>query len=93
MDPANIQAMAAFGAMLLALVTLIGGWMYWLVRDLREEIRRVERDLREEIRRVERDLREEMHRNHREQMTLLQYHTHGDDGLPMFHQVPDPTGD
>ena len=82
MDPANIQAMAAFGAMLLALVTLIGGWMYWLVRDLREEIRRVERDLREE-----------MHRNHREQMTLLQYHTHGDDGLPMFHQVPDPTGD
>ena len=82
MDAANIQAMVAFGAMLLALVTLIGGWMYWLTRDLRKEIRRVERGLREEMR-----------RNHREQMTLLQYHTHRDDGLPMFHQVPEPAGD
>ncbi len=48
-DAANIQAMAAFGAMLLAQLTLMGGWTWWLVRNsegsLREEMRRNHREL------------------------------------------------
>ncbi len=72
-DAASVQAIAAVGALMLALITLIGGWVFWLVRDLRSEIG---------------NLREEMRRNHREVLALLAGHTHGDGTPPVFHWLP-----
>ena len=40
MDATTVQAIAAVGALILAQMTLIGGWVYWLVRHLRSEMRR-----------------------------------------------------
>lgn len=44
-DAASVQAIAAVGALMLALITLIGGRVYWLFRDLRDEMRRNHREL------------------------------------------------
>ena len=84
-DAASVQAIAAVGALMLALITLIGGWVYWLVRDLRREID----NLRDDMRRSLRELQDEMRRNHRELLVLLTGHTHGDGTPPVFHQLPD----
>ncbi len=76
LDAAGIQAIAAVGALMLAMITLIGGWTYWLVRDAernlrtemsfhREELRlyREEMDrLREDMDRLREDMRREMDR-------------------------------
>ena len=40
LDAAGIQAIAAVGALMLAMITLIGGWTYWLVRDAERNLRR-----------------------------------------------------
>ena len=45
MDATIAQAIAAVGALILAQMTLIGGWMYWLMRDLRSEMRRDHQEL------------------------------------------------
>ena len=37
-DTATLQAIAAVGVLMLALITLIGTWVSWLVRGLRVEI-------------------------------------------------------
>ncbi len=69
----GIEALAAAGGFMLALITLIGGWTYWLVRDS-------ERNLRREMERN----RQETERNHREMLDLLRGHTHSqDDGAPV----------
>ena len=69
---------------MLALITLIGGWTYWLIRDS-------ERNLRREVASVEQNLRREMERNHREMLDLLRGHTHDqDDGSPVFRLNPEP---
>ena len=65
----GIEALAAAGGFMLALITLIGGWTYWLIRDS-------ERNLRREVASVEQNLRREMERNHREMLDLLRGHTH-----------------
>ena len=44
-DAATFQAIAAVGGMILALLTLTGAWTYWLIRDLRSEMRRNHREL------------------------------------------------
>lgn len=44
----SIEALAAAGGFMLALITLIGGWTYWLVRDSERNLRReMERNHRE----------------------------------------------
>ena len=44
----GIEALAAAGGFMLALITLIGGWTYWLVRDSERNLRReMERNHRE----------------------------------------------
>ena len=76
----GIEALAAAGGFMLALITLIGGWTYWLIRDS-------ERNLRREMERN----RQETERNHREILDLLRGHTHGqDDGAPVFLLNPEP---
>ena len=76
----GIEALAAAGGFMLALITLIGGWTYWLVRDS-------ERNLRREMERN----RQETERNHREILDLLRGHTHDrDDGSPVFRLNPEP---
>ena len=69
LDAAGIQAIAAVGALMLAMITLIGGWTYWLVRDAERNLRtemsfhREELRLyREEMDRFREDIREEMDR-------------------------------
>ena len=76
----GIEALAAAGGFMLALITLIGGWTYWLIRDS-------ERNLRREMERN----RQETERNHREILDLLRGHTHGQgDGAPVFRLNPEP---
>ena len=84
MDATTVQASVAVGALILAQITLIGGWVYWLVRDLRSDMR----DLRSEVR----DLRSEMRRNHQELLVLLTGHTHADGSPAVFHHLPGSTG-
>ena len=80
----GIEALAAAGGFMLGLITLIGGWTYWLVRDS-------ERNLRREVASVEQNLRREMERNHPEMLDLLSGHAHGqDDALPVFRIRPEP---
>ena len=44
----GIEALAAAGGFMLALVTLIGGWTYWLIHDSEQNLRReMERNHRE----------------------------------------------
>ena len=44
----GIEALAAAGGFMLALVTLIGGWTYWLIHDSEQNRRReMERNHRE----------------------------------------------
>ena len=50
------------------MITLIGGWVYWLFRGLRN-------DMRANIQNLE----NKMDRNHQATLTLLQGHTHDDD--------------
>lgn len=76
----GIEALAAAGGFMLALITLIGGWTYWLIRDS-------ERNLRREMERN----RQEMERNHREILELLRGHTHSQDNAPpVFRLNPEP---
>ena len=84
MDATTVQAIAAVGALLLAQMTLIGGWVYWLVRDLRGEVH----DVRSEVR----DMRSEMRRNHQELLVYLNGHTHADGSPAMFHHLPGSPG-
>ena len=72
----GIEALAAAGGFMPALITLIGGGAYWLVRDS-------ERNLRREVASVEQNLRREMERNHREMLDLLRGHTHGQDNAAL----------
>ena len=91
----GIEALAAAGGFMLALITLIGGWTYWLVRDSERNVRREMELNRQEMERsrqeLERNLRREMERNHREILDLLRGHTHDrDDGSPVFRLNPEP---
>ena len=102
----GIEALAAAGGFMLALITLIGGWTYWLVRDSERNVRREMDNLQQNLRRemelnrqemersrqaMERNLRREMERNHREILDLLRGHTHDrDDGSPVFRLNPEP---
>ena len=77
LDVAGIQAIAAVGALMLAMITLIGGWTYWLVRDaernLRTEMSFHHEELRlyrEEMDRLREDMREQLQRM-REDMDRL----------------------
>ncbi len=67
LDAAGIQAIAAVGALMLAMITLIGGWTYWLVRDAERNLRTEMSFHREELRlyrgemgRFREDIRQEM---------------------------------
>jgi hypothetical protein len=60
MDAGYIQALAAFGAMLLAQLTLMGGWTWWLFRDVRAETRQTRQELREDMRQLDHNLRSDM---------------------------------
>ncbi len=73
---------------MLAQITLIGGWVYWLVRDLRTDMRDLCSDMRSEMR----DLRSEMRRNHQELLVLLNGHTHADGSPAVFHHLPGSPG-
>ena len=77
MDAATIQAVAALGAVMVAAAGLLAGFVYWLHRELKQdllsEIHRVEAKsdrnievLREEMRRNNEELREELRRNNEE---------------------------
>jgi hypothetical protein len=74
----DAQGIAAVGGLMLAMITLIGGWVYWLFRDLRN-------DMRANIQ----DLENKMDRNHQATLTLLQGHTHADDESAVFHRLLD----
>ena len=67
-ETVGIEALAAAGGFTLALITLIGGWNYWVTRGFERNIRRelegLERNLRREVENVEQSLRREMERNH-----------------------------
>ena len=125
-DATSLQAAAAIGGFMLALISLIGGWTWWLIRDvernlrreieqnqenlrremernqenlrremernqenLRQQMERSQENLRQQMERSQENLRREMERNHRELLTRLAGHTHGDDGGPVFHILPD----
>ena len=70
MDAAEVQAIAAIGGMMVALIGLIIGLMFWLVRNLErnlmDRIDRVERNLIDRIDRVERDLGDRIDRVERD---------------------------
>ena len=89
MDAAKVQAIAAIGGMMVALIGLMMGLMFWLVRNLErnliDRIDRAERDLGDRIDRVE----QKVDGNHTEILTLLQNHTHGPDDRPVFHRLTD----
>ena len=93
----DAQGIAAVGGLMLAMITLIGGWVYWLFRDLRNDLRANIQDLRNDtqanIQDAERaniqDLENKMDRNHQATLTLLQGHTHADDESAVFHRLPD----
>ena len=78
---------------MLAMITLIiGGWVYWLFRDLRNDLRANIQDLRNDMQANIQDLENKMDRNHQATLTLLQGHTHADDESAVFHRLSD-TGD
>lgn len=73
-DPATMQAIAALGAMLMALLTLIGGWIFWTERRL---IDRMDRQYLETLDRMDRqhletlDRIDRMDRQHREALDRM----------------------
>ncbi len=85
----DAQGIAAVGGLMLAMITLIGGWVYWLFRDLRNDMRANIQDLRNDMRTNIQDLENKMDRNHQAMLTLLQGHTHADDESAVFHRLPD----
>jgi predicted negative regulator of RcsB-dependent stress response len=96
----DAQGIAAVGGLMLAMITLIGGWVYWLFRDLRNDMRANIQDLRNDMQANIQDLRNDlraniqdlenkMDRNHQAMLTLLQGHTHADDESAVFHRLPD----
>jgi ABC-type nickel/cobalt efflux system permease component RcnA len=85
----DAQGIAAVGGLMLAMITLIGGWVYWLFRDLRNDMRANIQDLRNDLRANIQDLENKMDRNHQAMLTLLQGHTHADDESAVFHRLPD----
>ncbi len=103
-DPATIQAIAALGAMLLALLTLIGGWIFWTERRLidrmdrqhletLDRIDRMDRQHLEALDRMDRrfqDMQEQMGQNHREMLALLEGHTHDGGPPPVFRRLTGP---
>ena len=54
LDAADLQAIGAIGGLVLAnatlIVTILGGWTFWLVRDVRREM---ERDRQETARNLQ----------------------------------------
>ena len=136
MDAATLQAIGVVGAMVIALLALIGGWVYWLfslrsdMNHLRSDVDRLDRsvydlradmernyqelradmdrnyqelrndmdrqyqDLRADMERNYQELQANMDRNHQAVLTLLQGHTHADEGAgaARFHNLPG-TGD
>ena len=82
MDAATIQAVAALGAVMVAAAGLLAGFVYWLHRELKQdllsEIHRVDSksdrnidNLREELRRNNEELREELRRGFEEQAAQM----------------------
>ena len=65
-----------------ALITLIGGWTYWLIPDSEQNLRRE----------TERNHRE-TERNHREMLDLPRGHTHGQDNAPPVSRLNPEPGD
>lgn len=55
------------------------GWVIFLVRDLRVEVRQQGQELRAEMR-----------QQHQVLLVILQGHTHGDEGAAVFHQLTSP---
>ena len=100
MDAAEVQAIAAIGGMMVALIGLIIGLMFWLVRNLErnlmDRIDRMEQNLIDRIDHFGQNLGDRIDRverkvdgNHTDILTLLQNHTHGPDDLPTFHRLTD----
>ena len=82
------QAIAAMGGTLVAIIALFVGWVYWLFRIVREDVR----ELREDMRTMEQRLVDRMDRNHRALLAYLLDHAHADGSPPAFHQLPDAPG-
>ena len=77
------QAIAAMGGTLVAIIALFVGWVCWLFRIVREDVR----ELREDMRTMEQRLVDRMDRNHRELLAYLLGHAHADGSPPAFHLV------
>ena len=59
-----------------SVVLAFGGWVFWLVRDLRADIRQQHQELRADMRQQHQDL-----------LAVLQGHTHSAEGTAVFHQL------
>jgi hypothetical protein len=100
MDAATIQAVAALGAVMVAAAGLLAGFVYWLHRELKQdllsEIRRVEsssdranKETREELRRTREELLAEMRRGNAQLLAALNGHIHDTEtGAAVFRELP-----
>lgn len=81
MDATTLQVLAAFGAMLLLMMGLIGGWITLAERRLERRMDMQHTVLMERMDRLENRMdriEDRMDRNHQEIMALLMGHTHGE---------------
>ncbi len=61
---------------IISVTIALGGWVFWLVRDLRADMRQQYQELRADMRQQHQDL-----------LLVLQGHTHTDEGAAVFHQL------
>ena len=82
------QAIAAIADTSVAIVTLFVGWIYLLLRIVRDDVQ----DLREDMRTMEQRLIDRIDHNHQELLAYLRGHTHADGSPPVFRELLDSAG-
>ena len=103
LDATTIQALAAFLAVIVAAIGLLTGFIFWHIRDLKTEVRRLDdkidrsnsefregmRQLEERMLRSNQELREEIRRGFAQVLTAINGHTHNaDTGAATFREMP-----
>lgn len=106
-DAATAQTIVAFGTFILVLMALVGTWIRWEVNKVRADFDQLRNDfeglgaqmnqnhqeMRQEFREFRREMRQDMQAFRQDVLTVLQHHTHDDEGQAVFPQLTTPADD